>query len=81
MDPKEELSLYIGNPRCQGCGWKLGTDITDNCGCNGNMSVAKGNLEERLQKYLKAFKRARELQAIVEKDYYWNVIKADKAHS
>lgn len=57
-DAESELSKYIGLPKCQDCGWKLGSDITDNCSCRGELT------KEQLSKHETAFNRARELQAI-----------------
>lgn len=57
----KELEKYVGLPKCMDCGWRLGTDITNNCGCVCIGSVTP----ERKALYDAAFKRARELQAIV----------------
>ena len=56
---QRELSQYIGIPMCQDCKWKLGTDITNNCDCSGEMTP------EQKGKHEAALKRARELQAII----------------
>lgn len=56
---EQELEKYVGLPMCQDCGWKLGTDITNNCGCRSAM------FSTDREKYNKAFLRARELQAII----------------
>jgi len=55
-----ELALYIGIPKCQDCGWKLGTAITDNCGCRGRAFKIDHDL------YKAGFKKARELQEKLE---------------
>lgn len=47
---------YEGLPKCQDCGWKLGTAITDNCSCLGAMTP------EREKLHIEAFQRARRLQ-------------------
>lgn len=58
MTAKEELAQYVGLPKCQDCGWKLGTAITNNCHCRGDMTPG------RLLKYNAAFYLARKLQAM-----------------
>jgi hypothetical protein len=63
-DARAELTKYIGYPKCQDCGWKLGTEITDNCSCC-NCSCCGKDTVERLEKHVAAFNRARELQAII----------------
>ena len=54
---EDELAQYVGVPKCMDCKWKLGSDITNNCGCVG--------VGADYAKYTAAFNRARELQAIV----------------
>jgi hypothetical protein len=51
-----ELSKYVGTPKCVDCGWKLGSDITNNCWCRGK--------EVDQEKYQKAFDRARQSQKV-----------------
>jgi len=51
-----ELAQYVGLPKCQDCGWKWDTDITNNCHCRGEITP------ERQALYEKAFDRARFLQ-------------------
>lgn len=41
---------YVGLPKCQDCGWKLDTDITNSCLCSNP------------EKHRAAIKEARELQ-------------------
>ena len=59
QEAEEELKKYCGTPKCMDCKWKLGSDITKNCGCNGDRADK--------EKFDKAFNRARELQRIVRK--------------
>jgi hypothetical protein len=59
-EAQEELAKFVGIPRCQDCKWKLGTAITNNCGCMGKMTP------ERLEKYYQALNRARELQNFIQ---------------
>lgn len=59
-DPHEELKQYVGFPKCQDCGWKLGSDITNHCSCN------TANRDD--EKHQKAFARARELQKLTMND-------------
>lgn len=59
MSPAEELAQFVGIPKCMDCKWKLGTDITDNCGCCGEVTP------EGQAKHDAAFNRARELQSII----------------
>ena len=54
----EELAQYVGLPKCQDCGWKLGSEITNNCSCLGSLLE-----DDAPEKYKKAFDRARELQS------------------
>jgi hypothetical protein len=62
---EDELAQYVGTPKCMDCKWKLGSDITNNCGCvRAGADFAKYNV---------AFNRARELQAIVKA----NVVMSD----
>jgi hypothetical protein len=56
---KDELARYVGLPKCQDCGWKLGTEITNNCHCR--RPFAPGQIE----RYERAFNRARELQEMI----------------
>ena len=51
----DELSKYLGNPMCQDCGWKLGSLITENCPCLGNIDDAT------MDKYGAGLKEARKL--------------------
>jgi hypothetical protein len=53
-----ELDKYVGIPKCPDCRWKLGTDITDNCSCMGELTP------ERAAKHKAAFEDARRLQEI-----------------
>jgi hypothetical protein len=55
---KKELEAYIGFPKCQDCGWRLGSEITETCACGG---------EKRYNpiRHKAAFDRARELQYII----------------
>ena len=55
---KVELEQYVGLPKCIDCGWKLGTDITNHCPCNGEHA--------QHHKYIKAITRAKFLQDILE---------------
>lgn len=57
---REELAQYRGAPQCMDCKWKLGTDITDNCSCRGNLT------DDQKAKHTAAFNRARELQTLLE---------------
>ncbi len=57
---REELARYRGTPQCMDCKWKLGTDITDNCSCRGNLTDAQK------AKHTAVFTRARELQTLLE---------------
>lgn len=54
---KQELSQYCGLPKCQDCGWKLGTDITDCCACMGS--------KRDDCKHQSAYNKARELQGLL----------------
>ena len=54
---EQELAKYVGTPKCMDCKWKLGSDITDNCGCTGGAADH--------EKYKKAFDRARYLQGVL----------------
>lgn len=58
-DAIKELREYIGIPRCMDCKWKLNTDITNNCGCHGNIT------QEQKEKYFKTLNRAKELQNLI----------------
>lgn len=59
LDIEQELAKYVGLPKCQDCGWKLGTDITNNCACRGSLTP------EQMHKYTVAFNCARQLQAML----------------
>lgn len=54
---EKELSKYVGTPKCVDCGWKLGSDITNNCWCRGK--------DVDREKYQKAFDRARQIQKML----------------
>lgn len=58
-EAQKELDVYVGIPMCQDCGWRLNTDITDNCSCSGPHTPEKQVMHE------KAFNRARELQKMI----------------
>lgn len=37
-EAQQKLEKYVGLPKCQDCGWKLGTDITNYCACTGRQN-------------------------------------------
>lgn len=49
---------YIGYPKCQDCGWKWGTKITDNCSCRPENLES----EEARRLFKEGFDEARSLQ-------------------
>jgi hypothetical protein len=55
---KEELKTYCGTPKCCDCKWKLGSPLTDYCGCRGE----KGYNRELFDA---AMARARALQNFI----------------
>lgn len=57
------LEEFTGSPRCSDCGWKTGTDITDNCPCHvAQNGPNKDSVDP--EKYKAAFQKARKLQKI-----------------
>lgn len=54
---REELQIYCGTPKCCDCKWKLGSPLTDYCGCRGE----DGNKEL----FDQAMARARALQRYI----------------
>lgn len=57
-DALAEWHRYHGTPKCQDCGWKLGSMLTDNCSCLGPHSPEQAAL------YQIAYDYARKLQAL-----------------
>ena len=54
-----ELADYVGTPKCQDCGWKLDTGLTNNCSCRGHRADPEVfEMEFTLARYLQA--KARE---------------------